>query len=243
VILKPATKPRLDGPATKAWPAGTATGLRAAYDEAAAQTEPGTLLLQELVPGRRQTQFSFAALCDRGRVLASVTAERARQHPPDFGRASTFVVTVDEPEVAELGRRVLAELGLTGLGEVEFKRDPRDGRLLLLDINLRVWGWHTIGRRHGLDFPYLAWRLALGEPVPEVHAPAGLRWLRLTTDLAAGRREVADRTLSPAAYLRSLVGRHDSPVAALDDPLPALAEVPLYALATLARRSSRSRVH
>jgi hypothetical protein len=107
---------------------------------------------------------------------------------------------------------------------VESTQDARDGSLRLLDVNLRVWGWHVIVWRQGLGFPSLAWRQALGEPVEPVRCPAGLCWLRMTTGLAA------------------------------DDPLPALLELPLHAAATLrdlprqgaataARRSRTSRPH
>jgi D-aspartate ligase len=241
VLLKPATKPYLKRPAVKAWRVEDAAALLRHFDEAAAQTEPGSLVLQELIPGHRHVQYSYAALCDTGRVLASVTAERVRQHPPDLGRSSTYVETVTNAEVEAAGRRILAELQLTGLAEVEFKRDPRDGSYRLLDINLRVWGWHTIARRAGLDFPYLAWRLAVGEPVAEVRAPAGLRWLRLTTDLAAGAHEIAAGDLGIASYLRSLVRPHERPIAAADDPVPGLAEVPLFLTEAVRERFGRRR--
>jgi D-aspartate ligase len=239
VLLKPATKPQLNRPAAKAWRADDRAGLLRCYEEAAPQVEPGTLLLQELVPGGAGTQFSFAALCSAGQAVAVVTAERVRQNPPDFGRSSTFVRTVDDPQVEALGARVVAALGLTGLVEVEFKRDARDASLRLLDVNLRVWGWHTIARRHGLDFPYLAWRQALGEPVAPVRCPAGLRWLRMTTDVAAAARGIAAGELAPTSYLRSVVSRHERPVLAADDPLPALLEVPLYAARAFNNRRRR----
>jgi D-aspartate ligase len=148
-------------------------------------------------------------------------------------------VTVDNPVVEDLGRRVLAALALTGLAEVEFKRDNRSNSYKLLDINVRVWGWHTIARRAGLDFPYLAWRLALGRPVTTFRAPAGLRWLRLTTDLAAGVPEVVRRQLPAGGYLRSIADRHERAVLAGDDPVPGLLELPLF-LASHLRPGHRS---
>src|SRR5205823_3111219 len=135
------------------------------FAEAAALLDPQLLMIQEFVPDGGG-QLSYAALCDRGRPLASVTARRTRQYPVDLGRASTYVETIDAPEVAELSERFLAEIEFDGLVEVEFKRDPRDGDLKLLDVNPRVWGWHSVCQRAGVDFPYLAYKLARSEPVP-----------------------------------------------------------------------------
>jgi predicted ATP-grasp superfamily ATP-dependent carboligase len=240
VVIKPATKPHLNRPATKAWPAENEVGLLRSFDTAATEAESSTLVLQEFIPGHAHSQLSFAALCAAGDALVRVTAERVRQHPPDFGRSSTFVQTVDDPEVEDAGERILKRIGLTGLAEVEFKRDARDGALRLLDINLRVWGWHTIGRRHGADFPYLAWRLVRGRSVEERRVPSGLRWRRLTTDLAAGTRLITSGDLSAGGYLRSTLGPHERAIAASDDPLPGLAELPAFAVSAFARRIRRA---
>src|SRR5205823_11244127 len=130
-----------------------------------------------------EAQFSYAALCWEGRPLVWAVARRTRQYPMDFGRFSTYVETVERPEIEEPARRLIAAMRFSGLVEVEFKRDGRDGRDKLLDVNARMWGWHTLGRRAGVDFIYLLWRLIQGEPVPEMQVPTGLRWVRTVTDL------------------------------------------------------------
>ena len=234
VIVKPAVREEFNPlTAAKAWRVDDRAALR---DRLAAATElldPELLVLQEVIPGGEH--FSYAALCERGRPLASVVARRTRQYPPDFGRASTFVETVDDPRVAALGDRFLAGIEFDGLAEVEFKRDPRDGVLKLLDVNPRVWGWHTLCQRAGVDFPFLAYRLARGESVPNVQAAAGVRWLRLSTDLPTSLKQVARGNLSLLPYLRTLIARHESAVFARDDPWPGLVELPMLA-ATLVRR-------
>jgi predicted ATP-grasp superfamily ATP-dependent carboligase len=168
--------------------------------------------------------------------LASAVARRTRQYPADFGRASTFVETIEpRPEIVEPSQRLLAEVGFSGLVEVEFKRDPRDGELKLLDINPRVWGWHSVCQRAGVDFPWLAWRLARSEPVPASRCEPGVRWLRLSTDLPTSLHEIAGGRLPLGSYLRSILSRHESAIFAKDDPWPALLEFPLLLL-TLLRR-------
>ena len=230
VILKPAmrlTFNRLS--ADKAWRFEDRTSLLAGYEEACSLMDPELLMIQEVVPGGGEAQFSFAALCKEGAPLASIVARRTRQFPMDFGRFSTYVETVDEPQVAAPALRLLAALRFTGLVEVEFKKDSRDGQLKLLDVNPRVWGWHTLSNRAGVDFPYLIWRLVRGEPFTEVRGRPGERWMRMCTDLPMAIQEILNGRLSLRAYLRCLLGAKESAVFAWDDPLPGLFELPLLA--------------
>jgi D-aspartate ligase len=228
VILKPAHKDRENAlTASKAWRVDDRQSLIARYVEACTMIEPDVIMVQELIPGGGESQVSYAALCSEGRPLAWLMARGARQFPADFGLGSTCVETIDQPELEVPARRILAAMGFSGLVEIEFKRDPRTGRFKLLDINARVWGWHTLGRRAGVDFPYLLWRLAHGAPVPEVRGRPGVRWIHMVPDIQTAIHEIRRGSLSVRAYLQSLTGPMEWAVFALDDPLPALIEVPL----------------
>jgi D-aspartate ligase len=238
-ILKPAFRPELNRfTISKAWPVTDRASLVARYDEASALLDPDLIMIQELIPGGGESQFSYAALCRAGRPLASVVARRTRQWPMDFGRASTYVETVDDADVEETGRRVLAALRFDGIVELEFKRDPRDGRLKLLDINPRVWGWHTLARRAGVDFPYLLWRMLHGEAITETRGRPGVRWVRALTDVPQAFAEIRAGRLSPLAYLASLRGPIEFAVLAGDDPLPALLELPAALHLLVKRRAA-----
>jgi D-aspartate ligase len=197
VILKPAMRlgfNRLHR--DKAWRVEDRASLLARYQKACKLLPPEMLMVQEVVPGWGESQFSYAALCQDGCPLASIVAKRTRQFPMDFGRFSTYVETVEEPQVVEPAVRLLAAMRLTGLVEIEFKRDSRDGKFKILDLNPRVWGWHTLGARAGVDFPYLAWLLVKGGPVPEVRARAGERWIRTGMDLLMAIQEILKGRLS-----------------------------------------------
>jgi D-aspartate ligase len=237
VIVKPAVKEQVNPLTTaKAWRADDADELEARFAAAAQLMDPSLLVVQELVPGNGEDQFSYAALCNRGRPLARVVARRTRQYPADFGRASTFVETIPErADVVDPSERLLAEIGFDGLVEVEFKRDARDGSLKLLDVNPRLWGWHGLCRRAGVDFPFLAWSLATTRSVPQTRCEPGVRWLRLSTDLPVSLREIVAGRLSPRRYLRTILSEHESAVFGRDDPWPALVELPMLA-GTLVRR-------
>jgi predicted ATP-grasp superfamily ATP-dependent carboligase len=161
-----------------------------------------------------------------------------RQFPMEFGRASTFVETAVDPEVRELGTRVLDLLGYTGIVEVEFKRDPITGEPKLLDINPRLWGWHSLGRRAGMDFTFLAWRLAHGHVPTRREAPPGIRWMWPAADIPVVAREIGRGRLRLGTYLRSFRRPVDLATLTVDDPMPGLAELPLRAQARLRSRRS-----
>jgi D-aspartate ligase len=223
VVIKPAYKPEPNElTAAKCWRADDARDLAAGYRRACEVADPTTLMVQELVPG--DGHFSFAALCQDGRVVASVTARRTRQYPLDFGRASTFVETIDDESVADDGRRLLAAMRLTGIAEVEFKRDPATGANLLLDVNPRAWGWQSIGASAGVDFPYLLWRMARGLPVREVHGRPGVGWMRMVTDVPAVAESLRAGQLTVRDYLHSFRRPLARAVFAPDDPVPGLVD-------------------
>jgi D-aspartate ligase len=238
LIIKPAVKESFNRlTAAKAWRADHEEDLFRLYAKAAELINPEVLIVQEMIEGGGQEQLSYAALCEDGVPLAELVARRTRQYPADFGRASTFVETVSQPEIVGPSRLFLAEIGFTGLVEIEFKRDPRDGEFKLLDVNPRVWGWQSLCGRAGVDFPYLAFLLAAGESVPQSTAIAGVRWLRLSTDLPTSLKEIVRGRLPARAYLQSLRGPRESAIFARDDPLPGLVEFPSL-VRTLARRLS-----
>jgi D-aspartate ligase len=226
-ILKPSAKRDLNRFTNdKAWPAASREELLARYEEACTLVAPDEVMVQELIPGGGEAQFSFGAACVEGRPLGSIVARRSRQYPVAFGRSSSFVETVDAPEVERDGRRLLEAIGYTGLVEVEFKRDPRNGQLKVLDVNPRLWTWFTLGARAGVDFPYLGYQIANGEEPAEARARPGVRWVRMATDVLAAATELRQGRLSPGAYLRSLRPPIEYAVFAADDPRPLASAVP-----------------
>jgi predicted ATP-grasp superfamily ATP-dependent carboligase len=229
-ILKPATHATTNRfTADKAWPVANREELLARYRQARELIPPDLILVQERIPGGGESQFSYAALCCDGQPIASLTARRTRQYPIDFGYSSSLVETLDVPEIVAPSRRLLAAIRYTGLVEVEYKFDARDGRYKLLDINPRLWTWAPLGARAGIDFPYLLWQMITGAAVQEQTGRPGVRWVRMSTDVPAAIHEMVRGRLTLGAYVRSLRSPIEFSVMALDDPLPGLVEVPLFA--------------
>src|SRR5204863_35184 len=164
VAIKPAIKEHfIYATKAKAWRADTAKERRELFERAAEYVEPGEVMIQELIPGNGDHQFAYAAFFKNGEALGSMVARRQRQHPPEFGRASTFVQTIELPILETLSQRFLQAIDYYGLVELEYKFDARDGQYKLLDVNGRTWGYHTLGARAGVDFPYLLYADQIGE--------------------------------------------------------------------------------
>lgn len=228
-ILKPATHASVNRfTADKAWPVANRDELIARYRQARELIPADLILVQELIPGGGHSQFSYAALCCDGQPIASLTARRTRQYPIDFGYSSSFVETLDAPEIVEPSRRLLAAIRYTGLVEVEFKFDAPNGGYKLLDINPRLWTWAALGGRAGVDFPYLLWQMMVGRPVREQTGRAGARWVRMSTDVPAAIHEMFRGSLGLRDYLRSLRSPVEFALMAADDPLPGLLDLPLF---------------
>jgi len=225
-IIKPAIKERFFyATKVKAWRVNNRAELRKLFERAMAQIKAEEIMVQDLIPGGGSQQFAYCAFFKQGSGIATMMVRRSRQHPAEFGRASTFVETVDLPLLKELSERFLRAIKYYGLVEVEFKLDPRDGQYKLLDVNARTWGYHSLGLAAGVDFPYLLFADQNGRGVEPCRASTGVRWIRLLTDLPTGLIGIFRRHDRFTDYLASVVSFDVEAVFSLQDPWPGIMEL------------------
>jgi len=236
VAIKPAIKEHfIYATKAKAWRANNPAELRDLYEQALQHLPAEEIIIQDFIPGDGTCQTAFCAFFKDGHAIASLTACRRRQHPLDLGRSSTYVETVDLPEIEHHAQRFLRAINYYGLVEVEFKRDPRDGQYRLLDVNGRTWGYHTIGRQAGIDFSHMLFSDQMNQSVEPRKGKAGVRWIRLLTDLPTGVVGMLHGQFGGRSYLRSLWNYDEEAVFSLEDPLPGLVEIALVPYLSLKR--------
>jgi len=236
LALKPAIKEHfIYATKAKGWRANNRAELRELFQRAAAQVGPGEVMIQDLIPGDGRHQFAYCAFFKEGSAVGSMVVRRNRQHPPEFGRASTFVETIELPLLEQLSERFLRAINYYGLVELEYKLDPRDGQYKLLDVNGRTWGYHTLGPGAGVDFPYMLFADQVGEHVEPCRARAGVTWIRLVTDLPTSILQILNGQLNWQAYLESLRNFQVEAVFSRADPLPGFAELALLPYLSLKR--------
>ncbi|HZT84444.1 MAG TPA: hypothetical protein VE984_03370 [Gaiellaceae bacterium] len=190
----------------------TPAELERAY-ELAAPHEP---MVQELIPSGPEEMYTLGSYLDRdGRALGLFSGRKLSQTRGYMGSARAGeALWVDE--VVEQGLTLLRALGFHGISQVELMRDPRDGRYKLLEVNPRLWQWHSLAAACGVDLPWIAYRDLVGDPLPPARMHGdGKRW---AITLMAG----SGRALERPPYVDAVFAR--------DDPKPALVQLGRHAL-------------
>jgi D-aspartate ligase len=198
------------------------------YERMISVIDPSEVLVQEFIPGGPKHLYSFCPFFKEGKVIAGIMGRRSRQHPMDFGHASTFVELVHIPELRRIAEKFLRLVNYYGIAEVEFMQDPRDRKYKLIEVNPRVWGWHSLAIAAGVDLPFLQYQDSIGErdlttPTPQEK----LKWIRLTTDFPSVCMEIIRGRMKVQDYISSIKGEKEFAVFSKKDPLPFLMELAL----------------
>jgi D-aspartate ligase len=184
------------------------------------------LLVQERVEGPETGYYSLYAYFNReSKPLASCVIQKQRQWPPVYGTGS-FSMTCEQDQVMELGMKLLKGIDYQGMANIEFKHDRREGVFKLIELNVRGGGRVALAVAAGVDFPYIAYRDAIGEAVEPTHKyEPGLTWVNLTHDFAAYwsyYRKV--EALSWRRWMREIWNVHSHAFFARDDPVPVIGQ-------------------
>ena len=187
------------------------------------------VMVTEMVPGPDDLLSSYYTYLDEdGRPLFRYTKRVVRRYPPNRGGA-VYHVSQWLPETAAAGQAFLEGIGWRGLANIEFKRDPRDGRLKIIEVNSRFTAAHRLLVRSGAPIDLAVYCRLTGQEGPRF--TTFRQDLRLWYPLRDFRAFLALRRageLSLGRYLASLPhGGWLSPVMCLGDPMPALARLGL----------------
>ncbi len=179
------------------------------------------MLITEIIPGGEERFCSYYTYIDEhGEALFHFTKRKLRQYPTGFG-FGTYHVTDWNPEVAEMGLRFCKGSGLRGLANVEFKRDPRDGLLKLIECNHRFTESNQLVMASGLDLGLLVYNRLTNRPLPPLRDyKKGLYLVRPVQDFLAFRSLKKKGELTWGGWIRSLMHRQRFVYFSWSDPLP-----------------------
>lgn len=180
--------------------------------------------LQEYIPGLDAELVSFHGFSDEaGRLLAWFCGRKIRTYPALTGMSS-FVELIHDASLERAGRAVAEAIPLRGVFKIDFKRDARDGRFVVLEVNTRFNLWHYLGAANGLNLAEVAYRyLVDGERPADGRYGERYRWVDFRFDYLAFRELASRGALSWRGWLSSLLAKRKVyQLFSWTDPLPFL---------------------
>ena len=179
-----------------------------------------TALIQSLIVGPNTNHYKVCAYFGGdGRALAIICLRKIRQYPVDFG-VGTLMESVIEPELQALGLRFFRAMEWRGPGSIEFKRDDRDGKWKLIELNPRLWQQHALAAACGMNFPLIQYLDVTGAPRRFDSYRAGVRWLDEFRDPRSAWEHHRRGRLTAAQWAASLKAVRVCALWAADDPAP-----------------------
>jgi D-aspartate ligase len=180
------------------------------------------LIVQEYVPGNEDTVWMFNGYFDRNSVcLAGFTGRKVRQCPIYTGVASLAVCEKNEP-VENSAKTFMKALKYSGIVDIDFRYDARDGKYKILDVNSRIGStFRLFVSETGMDVARAQYLDLTGQDVPASRTVSGRKWMVEDLDLVASFRYRREGSLTLREWWRSLRAIDELSFLAWDDPLPA----------------------
>jgi predicted ATP-grasp superfamily ATP-dependent carboligase len=229
VVLKPNTS---DGARGISYPKNS-DELKTLFQKTVANFGP--CHIQEFIP-HTGMQYKAELLLDRNsEVKAWCVYNKLRYYPPTGG-SSTLNSTVYRRDILESAAKILKELQWYGMGDCDFIEDPRDGTPKLMEINPRFTRSIKICVLAGVDFPYLLYKMALGDAVASVLDYRSEIFLRYLPSDMAWFIKSKDRFKTRPSFFWFFGKNLSDEIISLQDPGPALAYFFSKACSRLDRR-------
>ena len=141
-------------------------------------------VIQQYIPGDDNNLLTIGTYSKNGKLVAWSTSKKIRQFPPNTGECSVGVTFYND-ELVPLAERLIKEIGLTGISQIEFKK--YNGEFYLIEINPRIWSWHQIHQKAGVNLALIAAECIMGKTPTKVIEPfkgkkGEKKWMFLTMD-------------------------------------------------------------
>jgi D-aspartate ligase len=163
---------------------------------------------QEEIVGPDSAKYCYLSVYSRaGHRLGACVVQELRAYPLLYGCATLVEPTVDE-EIDRICNNFLLSLGFVGICEIEVKKDLRDGKPLLIEVNPRFSGTGDCAKYTGVEVGYIHYLDLIGQtPSPVVATKFGFRHMMLVNDITAFPIYLDQGLITWRKWLKSLRGQ------------------------------------
>jgi D-aspartate ligase len=185
-----------------------------------------SFIAQQIVKGDCTNNFEYNSLFANGAIIEQSVNQKIRQFPPDFGYGS-YVQTVANEDVKQLGARFVKENGIEGFSNTEFKLDHESGKYYFIETNARVWLQIELTNKNGQNFVLSYYNLLVNNQFDKkpTRRKTTLRWVDLPTDLLVFLRYRHQIGLSPFDFIKSTLNATNFGLLSLSDIKPFLKSI------------------
>ncbi len=151
------------------------------------------VIVQEIIQGEDSNLHYFVSYLDKNQnCIGSFTGIKERIAPVHFGSAS-YVDIVYNEELESMAVKWLKDMKFWGISGVEVKKDLRDNKFKLIEVNPRFGLWDETGTKFGVDVAMMCYNELMGKPLSPVKiVKTDIRWISVHRDLRASAEYVSD---------------------------------------------------
>jgi predicted ATP-grasp superfamily ATP-dependent carboligase len=192
----------------------------------------GSTLIQEFIYGKK---YSAVFLLNKNYEVRRFFVHHAIREYPINGGPACFLESVKYDPIYEYGLKLLTRANYSGMAEMEFIVDNKDGKPKIIDVNPRFYGSLQCAIAAGVDFPFDVFNMAMkGDIETDLSYKEGVTCRHLLFEDTKHLLSVLRGEKSPkysigkmATILNYLNFFHDDSyfVLSLSDPLPALKKI------------------
>ena len=181
------------------------------------------VMVSEIIPGPDTLLGSFYTYLDTtGKPLFHYTKKIIRRYPKNEGRACYHKTEWDE-EIANLGLKFFKGINYRGLGNIEFKRDMRDGQLKVIECNPRFTAAQELLLQSGMDIALLIYNHLTRQPLPHLNSyKQNLHYWYPVKDYRAYLELKRKKEITTWGWLKSLLHSQVFPYFQFSDPMPSI---------------------
>ena len=169
------------------------------------------VLFQEIITGGATNLYQLEGYYNQKNCPSVLFARQAiRIWPLNFGNTTLCqsISLSDLKQETEGVNKLLQHMKYTGMMSADFKRDPTDGKLKLLDINTRLWLHFWLPVECGANILHASYQDAVGEKIQnsDVYA-VGVKSLHFPSDRESSKNMIQRGELSLLEYASSMIGK------------------------------------
>lgn len=181
------------------------------------------VMVSEIIPGPDTLLGSYYTYLDTtGKPLFHYTKKIIRRFPKNEGRACYHKTEWDE-EIAKLGLKFFTGINYRGLGNIEFKRDLRDGQLKVIECNPRFTAAQELLIQSGMDIALLIYNHLTGRPLPHLNSyKQNLHYWYPVKDFRAYLELKSKKEITTWSWIKSLLHAQVFPYFQFSDPVPSI---------------------